>query len=138
VERDRSRLEELRRHEDQHGVDAIEAAARHALVGDSVLGQDHRRRGRHLDQVLECAQGVLGLHGEEEDLVAAQVELAGVSDRREREGLHPLRRLHLETSGADPGEMLAARDQRDLVAGRREQRPDAAADAAGSVDDGSQ
>ena len=138
VQRDRSRLEELRRHEDQHGVHAIQAAPRHALVRDSVLGQDHRRRRRRLDQVVERAQRVLRLHGEEDDLVTAPIELARMADRGEQERPRPFRRLDVQTSGADPLEVLAARDQRDVMPRRREQRSDAAADAARSVDDGSQ
>jgi hypothetical protein len=49
-----------------------------------------------------------------------------------------LRRLDLETAGADSREVLEASDQRDLVPRGREQRPDPANDAASSVDDGSQ
>ena len=67
-----------------------------------------------------------------------QIELARMAHGAKRQRARPLRRRDGEAARADALEVLAARDQRHLMTGLGEQRADAAADAAGAVDDDSQ
>ena len=72
-------LEVRGRQHHQHAVGPGEPAQRLGLVGDAVLGGEHRgRTGRVPDQVGEDGAGVLRLHGDHDDGVV------GPADRRPR------------------------------------------------------
>lgn len=128
--------EERGRHHDEHGVDVGEAAGGFALVVDAVLGTDDGDVGAGGgSQILEGGEGVLGLGGEDDDVVVAPGDFAGVVDGGDTFLGGLVGHADGEAVGEDAGEVGASGDQDDLVAVSVEEGADAAADRAGSVDD---
>src|SRR5581483_9251738 len=119
-----------------HGVDVREAPQRSALVRDAVL---HARDGdaRRCDgsERVECVDRVLALHGEEDDVVVAPVDLV-----RGGHGVDPhddatVDVVDTEPVRADGVEVRAPRQQDHVVAVLVEPPADHTADGAGAVHD---
>jgi len=124
----------------QHHADPIgprEAPQRLALVGDAVL------RARHGDaaagdraEAVEHGDRVLALDGQDHDVGGPDCELARICDDREPvHGRIAVRPLDPQAIAGDRLAVRAAGDQRDVVAGLVQPRPDHAADRSGAVDD---
>ncbi len=116
--------------------DVAEAACSEPFVFYAVLGADDRDvgTGRGLE-VVECTEGVLGLHGEDNDITIAVGDLARMADNSDGDVDFGFGRAEVETAVADGGEVFAAADEDDVFAGEGESRADGPADGTCSVDD---
>ena len=131
---DDARLEVLRRQHHRDRVGVGEPAQRGRLVADTVLGADHRHGpGCVPHQVGERGLGLVRLHRQHDDGVVAPVDSCRGVGRGCPDGVPSLGGVEHQPVREDPGQMLAARDQRDVVAGQGQPAADHAADGPGAV-----
>ena len=90
---------------------------------------------RQPDQGLECALGVLALHGEDDHRRFVPCELSRITDRRDIEDQPLTGSLENEPPLLDGREMVASSDQLHAMTGPVQTATDQAADGAGTVDD---
>ena len=86
-------------------------------------------------EVRERGLGVLALHPEHRDVVVAPVDVAHMAERRRRHDDLVVGRLDREAAGLDRREVVAARDERDVVTVLRQAATDDAANPTCTDDD---
>ena len=85
-------------------------------------------------QVGEGALGLVRLHRQHDDGVVAPLDPGRGVGRGRPDGVPPLRGVEHQPVRKDPGQMLAASDERDVVAGQGQPATDHASDGPGAVE----
>ena len=114
----------------------FEPAEEGQFVDDAVL-QAHDRRARRgaVGEGGDDTDGVLALHGDEDDVVGSERQLGGVPDDGHRQRRRTLGPLHGEPAGGDGVAMPATGNEDDAMAVLEQATADDTTDGAGPVDD---
>ena len=124
------------RQHDGDAIDGVEIAQRHALVGDAVLQAHHRLGGdAGGPQGAQRGLGILRLHGEKNDVVGPEVDVAGVGVAGKAGAIFAVGRAEEQAIGLDGIEHATAGDADDLVAGENEAGCNGATDGTDAIND---